>query len=584
VSRRAAPQPWRGLARRAAGAASLDTARLRLTMGMIAFVAVMGVIALRLADLSVTGPHDPRRHVAAVAPRAEVVDRRGVTLAGNYRAYALVVRPRQLVKSPDYLAPRIAALTGQDSAQVLAQLTHPSSFRYIARRVRPAVAQAVANLGEPGIELHREPDRLYPNLMLAAHTVGFASIDGEGQAGVERALDTALKAPAGGEVALSIDARVQSALEVALADGMDRFQAIGASGIIMDVRTGEVLAIASLPSFNPNSVADFDPAARFNRATQGVYELGSTFKAFTIAMALETGASTPDELHDARTPIRIGRFTINDSKPRRAPVTLGEVLAYSSNVATGRLADRMGPKVQRDHFRALGLLDPLPIELPERGRPLYPAQNSRVTMLTMSYGHGIAVTPLHLAAGYAALVNGGIWHPPTLMRQPQGREPPGRRVFSEETSRTINAMLRLTVQKGTGKKAEAVGYRVGGKTGTAEKPEAGGYNRKSLITTFAAAFPMDAPRYVVVVTLDEPKPTRETFGQASAAWNAAPLVRQVVERSAPLLGVAPEPERDLDTAWLLPRPPASASATATAAASGPAPATPRASATPDRAG
>jgi cell division protein FtsI (penicillin-binding protein 3) len=202
----------------------------------------------------------------------------------------------------------------------------------------------------------------------------------------------------------------------------------------------------------------------------------------------------------------------------------------------------------------------------------------------MSYGHGIAVTPLHLAAGYAALVNGGIWHPPTLMRQPQGREPPGRRVFSEETSRTINAMLRLTVQKGTGKKAEAVGYRVGGKTGTAEKPEAGGYNRKSLITTFAAAFPMDAPRYVVVVTLDEPKPTRETFGQASAAWNAAPLVRQVVERSAPLLGVAPEPERDLDTAWLLPRPPASASATATAAASGPAPATPRASATPDRAG
>ncbi len=580
-------RPWRGLARRRTGAATLATARLRLGLGMVAFIAVLGAIVLRLADLALLAGPPAGRGAAAVPPRAEVVDRRGVTLAGNYRAYALVVRPHQLVKPPAELAPRIAALTGQDPEAVLAQLTHPSGFRYIARRVRPAVAEAVANLGDPGIELHREPDRLYPNLMLAAHTVGFASIDGQGQAGVERALDGRLRPAGGGEVALSIDARVQSALEVALADGMDRFGAIGAAGIILDVHTGEVLALASLPSFNPNAVADFDPAARFNRATQGVYELGSTFKAFTIAMALETGASAPAELHDARTPVSVGRFTITDSKPRRAPVTLGEVLAYSSNVATARLADRMGPAVQREHFRRLGLLEPLPIELPERGRPLFPAADSRVSMLTMSYGHGIAVTPLHLAAGYAALVNGGIWHPPTLIRQPPGATPAGRRVFSAETSRTINAMLRLTVQQGTGRKADAPGYRVGGKTGTAEKPEGGRYNRRALITTFAGAFPMDAPRYVVVVTLDEPKPTRETAGQASAAWNAAPLVRQVVERSAPILGVPPEPGRDLDTAWLTARPaaahaaapeaaPAGSGARRSAAASSPGPATARA--------
>lgn len=565
MSARAAPAPWRGVRRPAPAARRLESARRRLTLCMMAFIAALGAIALRLADLAALslGAGDARV-VADAAPRAELVDRRGVTLAGNYKAFALVVRPHQLVKAPAELAPRIAALTGQDPADVLAELTHPSGFRYIARRVRPAVAEAVANLGDPGIELHREPDRLYPNLMLAAHTVGYANVDGEGQAGVERALDRGLAGADGGAVALSIDARVQSALEEALADGMSRHQALGASGVILDVHSGEVLAMASLPSFNPNRVADFDPAARFNRATQGVYELGSTFKAFTIAMALETGASTPEELHDARTPIRIGRFTINDSKPRRAPVTLGEVLAYSSNVATGRLAERMGPKVQRDYFKLLGLLDPLPIELPERGRPLFPAETSRVSMLTMSYGHGIAVTPVHLATAWAALVNGGVWRPATLIRQAPGAPRPGRRVFSEETSRTINAMLRLTVQHGTGRKADEPGYRIGGKTGTAEKPEAGGYNRKALITTFAAAFPMDAPRYVVVATLDEPRPTPETFGQASAAWNAAPVVREVVARTAPILGVPPEPARDLDTAWL--RAPRDVPATATATA------------------
>jgi cell division protein FtsI (penicillin-binding protein 3) len=566
MSARAAPAPWRGVRRDAPATRRLESARRRLALCMLLFVAALGAITLRLADLAVLSLHGgDERVVARAEPRAELVDRRGVTLAANYKAYALVARPHELVKPPAELAASIAALTGQDPAVVLAELTHDSGFRYIARRVRPSVAEAVAKLGDPGIELHREADRLYPNLMLAAHTVGYANVDGKGQAGAERALDRGLATADGGAVALSIDARVQSALEEALAEGMARHQAIGASGVILDVDTGEVLAMASLPSFNPNSVADFDPAARFNRATQGVYELGSTFKAFTIAMALETGASTSEELHDARTPIHIGRFTINDSKPRRAPVTLGEVLAYSSNVATGRLAERMGPKVQRDYFKLLGLLDPVPIELPERGRPLFPAATSRVSMLTMSYGHGIAVTPVHLASAWAALVNGGVWRPATLIRQPQGAVRPGRRVFSEETSRTMNAMLRLTVQHGTGRKAEAPGYRIGGKTGTAEKPEAGGYNRKALITTFAAAFPMDAPRYVVIATLDEPKPTPETFGQASAAWNAAPVVREVVARTAPILGVPPEPARDLDTAWL--RAPRAGQASAAAAAS-----------------
>ncbi len=380
--------------------------------------------------------------------------------------------------------------------------------------------------------------------------LGYNDIDNHGLAGMERVLDDRLVDPRRLDepVALSIDTRVQAAMESELYGAMTRQRAIGATGLVLDVSTGEVIAMASLPVYNPNKI-DRSPAdARRNNVTQSVYELGSTFKPLTVARALDSGSTTLSRRYDATAPLAIGRFRINDDHAQRRWLNPVETLIHSSNIATARIADEQGAGEMQALFRSLGFDAPPHIELKERGSPLWPQQWARVTTMTTGYGHGIAVSPLHLATAYAALVNGGIWRPATLMRLEPGQAPKGHRVFSQHTSNIMRSLLRLIVIEGTGKNANAEGFRVGGKTGTAEKAGVGGYSRSKNVSTFAAAFPMDAPRYVVVAMLDAPQGSAESYGLTTAGWTAAPVVGRVVARIGPMLGIYPDTRREPELA------------------------------------
>ncbi len=539
---------------------ALVRSRQRLMIGLLLFIGLVGLLTLRMLDLAMLhdGSSRGRANIFAdlTPPRADIVDRNGVALAGTLMAYGISVRPQDVVGDKRVLAQQIAAILGRDPNDIYRQLNHKGKFRYLQRRVLPTEAKAINALGEPGILLEREPDRLYPNQKLAAHVLGYTNVDGMGEAGIERAFDARLVQSdmRGKPLVLAVDARVQQAIEHELGIAMAKHSAIGGAGIVMDARTGEVLAMTSLPELDPNAAGRGTADAQFNRATLGVYELGSTFKAFTTAMAIDTGVvHSMSDGYDARYPIKIGRFKINDDHPKARWLSVPEIFIYSSNIGTAKMAQEVGMARQRDYMQKLGFLEPVHIELKERGRTLFPASDNwgEIATMTVGYGHGIAVTPLHLATAYAALVNGGIWRPATLLKVAPDKVPQGRRVFSEAASRQMRGLMRLVVTHGTGKRADAAGFRVGGKTGTAEKPQGGGYNHKALVTTFAAAFPMDDPKYIVIAMLDEPKGTKDTYGFASAAWTVGPVVNRVVSRIGPMLGVTPDLSREADIAPLL---------------------------------
>jgi len=540
---------------------ALERSRQRLMIGVLLFAAVAIVLALRLMDLAVLKAIDRnvgRTDILAAVrpPRADIIDRNGEVLATTLKVQALAVRPQKIIGDKEELARRIVAvLPDLDLAFVRRQLYSHSKFRYITRRLTPEQVSRINAIGEPGLEFEDEAERVYPNGELAAHVLGYTNIDGKGMAGIERAFNDRLSAEdqLSKPLQLSIDVRVQHALEYELNAAVKKFNALGASGIIMDVHTGELLAMVSLPSFDPNAVSHSPSSAWFNRATQGVYELGSTFKTFTMAMALEEGTITLGKKYDATKPLQAGRFRIRDDHPENRWLTVPEIFMYSSNIGTAQIALDVGEEKQQAYMRKLGFLEPAQIELKESAQPLYPNPWGKISTMTISYGHGIAVTPLHLANGIATVVNGGVWRPTTLMKVPAGTESAtGERIFSEETSRTMRMLMRLVAVAGTGKQGDAPGYRIGGKTGTAEKPGVGGYQRKSLITTFAAAFPMDNPKYVVIATLDEPKGIKETYGFATAGWNAAPTVKAVVQRVGPILGIEPNVGKDVDLSPLYP--------------------------------
>ena len=427
------------------------------------------------------------------------------------------------------------------------------NFFYLRRRAAPALVDAINELGEPGLALSREPDRLYPQTTLGAHVLGYTNVDGKGTAGAERAFNDRLRDPAlrGDPIELSISSRIQQALEHELSDAMKEFSAIGAAGIIMDIHTGEVLAMTSLPQLNPNAAGKGTAEARFNRATLGVYELGSTFKPFTVAMAMDAGViKSLGQMYNCPDELRVAGRTINDTHPFGRPCSVTEIMQESSNIGTAQIAQQLGADRQKAFLKKMGFLDRVGIELRERGRTLTPGANwNLIETMTVGYGHGIAVTPLHLAIGYATLLNGGIYRPATILKVDADHPvPQGHRVFSKDTSYKMRALLRLVVTKGTGKKADAPGYRVGGKTGSAEKY----HNRSLMVTSFAGVFPMDDPKYVMVVMLDEPKATAETFGFRTAGWNVAPVISKTVSRIAPMLGVQPDKKREPNMAEVLP--------------------------------
>ena len=527
----------------------------RLMLMMLVFAGVTFLIVFRLlylqvfTDRSVVALGDP-----LIPERGDIVDRNGVPLARTIDAWSIAVRPSKLVGDPNELAVKLAELMPERSAaDYLRILKSGKTFTYLSRRAMPELVAAVNALGEPGIVFDREPDRLYPNLGLAAHVLGYTDLDGLGAAGVERAFDQRLRQRGmrGTPVQLSMDARVQQALEAELGAAMAKFSAIGAAGVVMDIKTGEVLAMTSLPELNPNAPGRGSMEARFNRATLGVYELGSTFKPFTVAMAMDDGhVKSLGQMYPCPGGIRIGNHTISDTHPFGRACSVAEIMQESSNVGTAQIAAQLGAVRQKEYLRRMGFLEKVSIELLERGRTLTPGANwGEAATMTVGFGHGIAVTPLHLASGYATLLNGGIWRPATLLKTGRNHPvPQGRRVFSESTSYKMRALLRLVVTHGTGKKANAPGYRIGGKTGSAEKY----HNRSLLVTTFAGVFPIDEPRYVVVAMLDEPKGISETHGFRTAGWNVGPVISKVVSRIGPVLGVQPDDRREANLSEVLP--------------------------------
>jgi cell division protein FtsI (penicillin-binding protein 3) len=529
----------------------METARSRVLVAAALFSAGFLVLALRLVDLGLfervaeTAPrYQPE--TAVVAGRADIVDRNGVLLATSLRTASLYADPKLVLDAEDATNKLMVALPDLNRAEVLSRLKSHGRFEWIKRDLTPEEEWRVNSLGIPGLAFEEEDRRVYPQGALASHILGFVDVDGNGLAGVERFFDNRLggSGMAGQPLTLSVDMRVQHVLREEMAAAVDKFSALGAAGVVLDAESGEIIALSSLPDFDPNNPGSEPKDALFNRVVQGVYELGSGFKAFTVAMALEAGTARLDSVYDATKPIRVARFLIRDHHPKARPLTVPEVFVYSSNIGAAKMALDVGGEKQRKFLSRLGMMREPTLELMEAAAPIVPQPWREVTTMTVSYGHGLAVTPLHLATGVAAMVNGGRLIDATLLRQDQSKSPDagGDRIISPETSRAMRQLLRLVVTDGTGSKAEAAGYRVGGKTGSAEKSAAGGYRRRALISSFVGAFPMDDPRYVVFVLLDEPSGIKETFNYATGGWTAAPVVGHVVRRIGPMLGVAPRME------------------------------------------
>jgi cell division protein FtsI (penicillin-binding protein 3) len=520
---------------------ALEISHHRLILGFGLFAMAFLVIAVRLAMVTLLpGENDgPRIAAAPAAARADILDRNGVVLATSLTTASLYANP-QNIRDPQAVALALNEILPELPVETTAaKLAGDKTFVWLKRNLTPKQQMAVIRLGDPGLQFLHETKRVYPQGNLTAHVVGFADVDARGLAGAERSFDDVLAA---GQqpLSLSIDIRIQHILHEEMSRAIADFTAIGGAGMVMDIATGEVLAMVSLPDFDPARPGAASDDARFNRATLGTFEMGSTFKLFNTAIGLDTGAVTLDGGFDATNPIRIGGFTIEDYKGKHRWLSIPEIIAYSSNIGSAKLADTFGAEVQKAYLQRFGLLTKSPIELAEVGVPQYPKNWKRINTMTIAYGHGISVTATQLVAGIGALANGGMLRYPTLLKRAAGEVAEGTRVISEQTSAQIRQLMRLVVQVGSGKKANAPGYLVGGKTGTAEKiTNRGGYNKNSRMAVFAAAFPMHAPRYAIVMMIDEPKPNAQSYGYATAGWVAAPAVGALVQRMAPLLGIAP---------------------------------------------
>ncbi|MBT07196.1 MAG: penicillin-binding protein [Rhodospirillaceae bacterium] len=526
----------------------LEIARQRLVLGAaILSIAFVG-LSLRLTEVALLGEMVPRK-VASIsaegygAPvRASILDRNGVLLATSLPTQSLNADP-QHVREPVVLARRLSEiLDGGDPRVLQHKLQAKSRFVWLKRHLTPWEQTQVNLLGAPGLQFSVEHRRVYTHGSLVAHVLGYAKDEHRGLAGIENAFDEDLLENPGRPLALSIDVRFQHVMHEELKRAVLEQKAVGAAGIILDIKTGGLRAVVSLPDFDPNNeielIANAD--AIFNRASLGRYEMGSTFKAFTIAMALDSGLVDLRDEFDATKPLRLGKTIIRDFHAKSRWLSVPEIFVYSSNIGVARMALKMGGERQKEFLRNMGLLDKMSFDLPEISSPGYPQVWREINTATISYGHGISVSPIHLAAGLAALVNGGVWSPPTLIRDKEGLVK-GRRVITETTSRTMRQLFRLAVTHGTGARGGVDGYLVGGKTGTANKvsKDRKGYDSTRVLSSFAGMFPMSEPQYLVLVLLDEPKGRSVGVGQNTGGWVAAPVVANVIRRIGPVNGIAP---------------------------------------------
>ena len=542
-----------------------DTSRLRaegrlLVLGAM-FAIAFGIIGMRMGALAGSTPQEPQAAVRGnpiIGQRADITDRNGRILATNLQTYSLYAHPQDMV-DPVYAADELVKIFPELKLdKLLADFSGARKFLWIRRQISPEQMQAVHDIGSTGLLFGPREMRLYPNGAIAAHILGGASYGREGVAsaevigvaGVEREFDELLRDPAreGEPLALSIDLTVQAAAEEVLAGGMSIMNAKGAASVLMDLHSGEIISMVSLPDFDPNNrphvltTGDQSDSPLFNRAVQGVYELGSVFKIFAVAQALELGLINPDTMIDTKGPLQWGRFKIRDFRNYGAQLSAMDVIVKSSNIGTARIAMEIGAERQQDFLTSLGFTKATPVELSEApsGAPLLPRNWSEISTMTISYGHGLSSSPLHLATGYASLLNGGTRIEPTLIRRATLQN--GPRVVSEAVSTQARDMLRQVVVRGTASFGEVAGYEVGGKTGTADKPKenGGGYYDDKVITTFASVFPANDPKYILIVTFDEPSENSGAEPRRTAGWTAVPVAAEMIRRTAPLLGLRPQ--------------------------------------------
>ncbi len=528
----------------------------RIRLVVIGFCVAFFAIAAQLANLTIlrTGnavedalaEHQPR------IPRPDIIDRNGVVVATDIAVASLYADPRKILDVEEAVESITAIIPELEAKALRAKLTQPNrAFVWLKRQASPEERDAVYNLGIPGIGFVNERRRVYPLARLAAHTVGYVDLDSVGTAGIEKYLDdqgalyTASLADPATQTAspaqISTDTRVQFALTDEIEKAVKKFNAIAGGGIVIDITTGEIVALVSLPDFNPNQEDKKFTKQQANMMTSGVFELGSVIKAVTFAMAFDYGVTDLNGSYDATHPLVIGNASISDYHAQKRVLTVPEVFTNSSNIGTAKMALEVGLEGHQEFLRRVGLFDRLTTEVPESAKPLLPKQWSRLATATAAFGHGFAVQPLQGISVIGGLLNDGVMTAPTFLKRDVAEAGVlAKRIVKPETSEKMRYLFRLNVTDGTASKANVAGYRVGGKTGTAEKVVSGRYVPDKLLNSFIGAFPMDAPRYAIIVMLDEPKATSETFGFATAGWNAVPTAGKIIERIAPLLGVAPK--------------------------------------------
>jgi cell division protein FtsI (penicillin-binding protein 3) len=531
-----------------------EKARVRVGLAMLAFAAIYAVIGARLVMFAIGGDsHGARRTAgqdAIATARPDIVDRNGEILATDVKAPSLFGEPRRIIDKDEAIELLTATLPDLDTLEVRERFSGRKGFVWLKREITPQQQLEIHRLGIPGIGFLRENKRVYPTGNEVAHLIGLVNIDNQGIAGMEKWLDNngladlhragfatdRLQRP----IELSVDLRVEHALRDELLKAKEKFHAKAASGLVSNVRTGEIVAMVSVPDFDPNNPKEAHDPDRINRLTTGVYEMGSTFKAFTLAMALDSGKADLNSMWDARGPLHYGKFAIHDDHPLGRMINMKEVFYYSSNVGAARIALSQGVEAHKAFLHKLGQLERLRTELPESASPLVPKHWGELNTVTIAFGHGIAVAPLQAVMGIDALVNGGYLIPPTFLKRTEEQAMAvAKRVIKPETSEKMRFLMRLNAEVGTAKKADVRGYYIGGKTGTAEKVINGHYARKRVLNAFTAILPADNPRYQLLIMLDEPQPLKETFGFITSGWNAVPTGGNVIARIAPLLGVEP---------------------------------------------
>jgi len=536
-------------------------AKARLGLAIVAFAVVYGVIAARLVMFAEQSDgHGTRRSVtqdAVATARPDILDRNGQILATDVKTPSLFAEPRKLIDVDEAEELLTAVLPDLDASEVRDRLSSKRGFVWLKREITPKQQQEIHRLGIPGVGFLTENKRVYPNGPIVSHEIGHVNIDNQGIAGIEKWLDgqglaalhmaglatDRLEKP----VELALDLRVQFALRGELIAAREKFKAKAASGVVLNVTTGEIVALVSEPDYDPNNPHEANDPTRINRLTTGVFEMGSSFKVLTVAMALDSGKATLSSMFDASHPLQYGRFAIHDYEPMHRALSVPEIFTYSSNIGAARMALAVGVNGHQAFLKKMGQLDRLRTELPESAEPIVPKHWGELNSVTIAFGHGLSVAPLQAVMGIAATLNGGFLIPPTFLKRSESEaQILAKQVLKPETSREIRYLMRLNAEKGTATKANVSGYYIGGKTGTAEKVVNGHYSKHKLLTDFMAVLPADKPTYLMMIMLDEPQPTPETHGFATAGWNAAPTAAKVIARIAPLLDI--EPRFDLPTA------------------------------------